>query len=168
MNKRSGLNMLRTVPLLSPAAISAARTGDYMGLQHYKGVILTMIGLVGRSAAQDDTTLTVRQAQAAAGTGSKTLTPRNAYVREGATLAAAAAATPVLHEKPESIVTNGDMVSIVDIEIDAAELDVENDFTHVTLRTGAVGSGTRVVEFNGIACDPHYATDPRYLQNPLA
>ena len=168
MSKRSALNNLKTVPLLAAVAISAQRTGDYMGLKKYRGAVLTMVGSVGRNGANDDTTLTVLQATSAAGAGAKALTPRNAYVREGATLAAAAAATPVLHENPENIVTNGDMVSIVDIEIDAAELDVNNEFAYVTLQTAQVGSGTRTVEFNGIACDPHHATDPRYLANPLA
>ena len=161
--KHEALNMLRTLPMTQEAAISTAQNTTYMSMKDYRSLVISFYGDTGRSSNSDDTTITLQQAKTSAGGSAKTLTPRRAYLREGNSLANALKATPT-EVVGSAMVTNGDGHSILDIEIDASELDLANDFAYVRARFAAVGSGTRTARFDCIAYGPRYATNPEHLR----
>ena len=163
--KHEALNMLRTSKLTQEAAISSGQNTPYLSLKNYRSVVFTFYGDIGRANAADDTTITIQQADTNSGGNAKTLTPRRAYRREGSSIANAIGATPT-EVAGDAMVTNGNMHSILDIEIDAAELDVNNDFAFVRARFTAVGSGTRTASFSGISYGARHMTDPVHLANP--
>ena len=171
----SWLNRLRMVPLSADAVITTAINSDWIGLKEYRGVIITVVTAAGRSTTQDDQTLTLRQATTNAGATAKALVPRRAYRRQGSDLAAAAAATPTVLETPSTGVhLDGDMVNIVDIELDASELDVNtadvngNHFAYVQARLPAVSGGTARAHITALAVAPRQVLAPEQLANPLA
>ena len=163
--KHEALNMLRTIPLTQEAAISTAQNTPYVSVKNYRSVVFSFYGDEGRSGASDDTTITLQQATTAAGGSAKTFTPRRAYRREGTTISNAIGATATVREG-DSLVTNGNGHSILDVEIDASELDVANRFAYVRAQFAAVSGGTRTARFSAIAYGPRYATSPEHLINP--
>jgi len=171
--KHAFLNHNKAVPVVSPGtATTSAIDSDWVGLAHGAGVVFTVIVNEGRASTADDNTVTLRQATSAAGDDAKTLIPRRAYVRaSGTNLAAAAAATPSVIEAENGAIdihVDGDMTSIIEIEIDASELDVNSDFTHVQARLASVGSSTTTVGITAIVTDLHHVMDPTELPNVLA
>ena len=110
-----------------------------MSLKNYRSVVFSFYGDEGRTGASDDTTITLQQATTAAGGNVKTFTPRRAYRREGSTISNAIGATATVREG-DSLVTNGNGHSILDVEIDASELDVGKS---LRIRAGAVRGSVR-------------------------
>ena len=163
--KHEALNTLKTVPLTQEVAISTAQNAPYLSLKNYRGLVITFYGDAGRSLAADDTTITLQQATDNSGGSAKAFTPRRAYLREGSSQinAISDAASEVAGD---SLVTNGDGHSILDIEIDASELDLANDFAYIRPRFAAVSGGTRTARFSAIAYGPRHATNPENLANP--
>ena len=165
MNKRDWSNCMRTIPAIVAAVITSVRSSSWFSVKDYSGVRLVVGGSVGRAA--DDVAITFRQATSAAGAGAKAITPRTATLREGSSLATAAAATATRLENPESVTLQGDMVNILEVEFDAAELDLKNDFAYVQARSAAVGSATKTVTFAGDAVGARQMLAPELLRNPL-
>ena len=163
--KHDGLNMIRTSQLTQEQTITATRNTPYLSLKNYRSVIFTFYGDIGRANAADDTTITLRQAKTGSGGSAKAFTPRRAYLREGSTIDAAIQDTPT-EVSGGSMVTNGNMHSILDVEVDASELDLANDFAFVRASTAAVGSATRTASFHAVSYGPRHMTDPRHLANP--
>ena len=168
MNIHSWMNSNRNVDLTEAATITTAQNSDWLGFKGYKGVVVTFKGSKGRAAAVDDTTISFWQAKTNAGVGAKAFTPRRAWLREGATLALANAAAPVMVDAAATFTTNGDGFSILEVEIDASTLDVDNGFAYVQGRFAAVASATRTGQFCGTAYGAYYGTSPDVLKNPLA
>ena len=171
--KHGFLNHNKVVPLSTPGdATTSAVNSDWIGLAAGAGVVITVIVTEGRSGAQDDNTITLRQATAAAGTGAKAFVPRRAYVRSSATsLILAASADPTVIEAADGAIdihVDGDVSSIIDIEVDASELDVNNNFTHLQARLSGVGSSSTTVTIVGVATGLFHVTNPRHQADVLA
>ncbi|MYA17673.1 MAG: hypothetical protein F4Z28_13390 [Gammaproteobacteria bacterium] len=172
--KHSFLNRNKVVPILEPgSATTGALSSDWVSLAHGAGVAIQIVIEEGRAAAADDNTITLRQAKDAAGDDPIDLVPRRAYRRSSATsLADAAAATPEVIERAADgsldMHVDGDMTTIYDIEIDASELDVNNDYAFIQARTAAVGSSTTQVSMTAIACGLFQVLAPEHLANVLA
>ena len=168
---KGALSDMVPLPVSTPgAATTGAIDSDWVGLKEYAGVVFCVVLTEGRAAANDDLAITFRQAKSAAGADAKAFTPRRAFVREHATdLPSAAAADPVVVDPvPASgIATNGDMSRIVLVEIDAAELDVNDDFAYVQARTPAVSSSTSVVGMTAIPCGAFHKLAPQHMRSPL-
>ena len=165
--KHEALNHLRTLELTAEATIATAQNTPYVSLKNYRSVVFTFLGDIGRTGASDDTTITIQQATTNSGGDVKAITPRRAYRREALTFVEASQAIPT-ELAGNAMLTNGNQISIVDIEIDASELDVSNGFAYVRARFAAVASGTRRARFAAIAYGPRYATDPVHLADPTA
>ncbi len=172
--KHSFLNRNKVVPILEPgSATTGALSSDWVSLAHGTGVMIQVVIEEGRAAAADDNTITLRQATSAAGAGAKALVPRRAYRRaSGTSLADAAAATPDVIERAADgsldMHVDGDMTTIYDIEIDASELDVNNDFAFIQAQTAAVGSSSTQVSMTAIACGLFHSLAPQHIANVLA
>lgn len=171
--KHTQLNMSKFVPVSEPGrATTGANSSDWVGLAHGTGVVFRVIMEEGRAAAADDNTLTFQQATDASGAGGKALVPRRAYVRaSGTSLAAAAAATPTVIEASNGAIDihiDGDMTSIVEVEIDASELDVNNNFAFVRARLAGVGSSTTQATMLAEVTGLRQVLDPVHQPNVLA
>lgn len=122
----------KIVELLAPATDAAGRTGDYLSLKNsHKAFIIAHI-TQGNAAT---IALTPKQASAVAGTGVKALT-NNCRIwanLDTATSDALVAATAAKDYTTDAAVKN----KIVVFEIDAASLDLANNFDCITLVTGA-------------------------------
>lgn len=172
--KHSFLNRNVVVPLVTPgSATTGALDSDWISLAHGTGVALQVVVNEGRANQADDNTITLRQAKTAAGGDAKALVPRRAYRRAHATsLADAAAATREAIERASDgsidMHVDGDMSTIYDIEIDASELDVNNDFAFIQARLAAVGSSSTTVGISGTACGLFQILAPQHAPNVLA
>lgn len=166
MSKHSFLNHNYPLPLALAADAGSAVDSDWISLKESQCVTLLVVLSEGRAGAADDTTVVVRQASAAVGTGAKAFAPRRWYRKEDATDLPSTAALGWTERADGA--TNGDMTSILAVEIDASELDVENDFSYVSIRVPGVGSSGREATVIGIAGGMRHATDPTELRNPLA
>lgn len=168
MSKHSYLNHNKAVPLVTPGTgTGSAVNSDWVGVAHGTGVAFQVVINEGRGA-NDDNTLSFRQASAAAGTGAKALVPRRAYRRAHATdLASAAAATPE-EIAGGDLHIDGEMNTIYDVEFDASELDLANNFSHIQARLGGVGSSTTTISITATVCDLRHAVDPTETPNVLA
>lgn len=171
--KHAQLNMSKSVPLNTPGgATTGATNSDWVGLRHGEGVVFRVVLTEGRAAAADDNTLTFRQATDAAGTGAKAFVPRRAYVRaDGTSLADAAAATPTEIEAVNGAIDihiDGDMTSVIDVEIDAAELDVNNDFAFLQARLAGVAGSTTTTTISAEVVGLRQVLSPLHQPNVLA
>lgn len=172
--KHSFLNRNKTVPLATPgSATTGAIDSDWIALKHGTGVALQVVVTKGRANDADDNTITLRQAKTAAGGDAKALVPRRAYRRAAAaSLPAAAAATPTVIERDSNgaldMHVDGDQFTVYDIEIDASELDVNNDFGFIQARLSQVGSSTTTASITGTACGLFQILAPQHLANVLA
>ncbi|MYA16177.1 MAG: hypothetical protein F4Z28_05105 [Gammaproteobacteria bacterium] len=172
--KHAFLNRNKIVPIAGPAAATTgAVDSDWVSVAHGTGVAFQVVIEEGRANQADDNTITLRQAKTAAGGDPIDLVPRRAYRRSsGTSLADAAAATPEVIERDADgnldLHVDGDVTTIYDIEIDASELDVNDDYAFVQARTAAVGSSTTTVTMTAIACGLRQILAPQHLANVLA
>jgi len=171
--KHSFLNRNKVVPINTPGSTtSSAINSDWVSLAHGTGVVISLTFEEGRANQADDNTLTFRQAKTAAGGDAKALVPRRAYVRAHATdVPTAAAATPTVIEAVDGAIdihVDGDLNQVIDVEFDASELDVNNDFKFVQARLAAVGSSTAQATMTAIACGLRQVLAPQHLADVLA
>jgi len=172
--KHSFLNRNVQVPLVTPGKATTSGTdSDWISLAHGTGAAFQVVVTEGRAGAADDNTITLRQAKTAAGGDAKALIPRRAYRRAHASdLPSAAAATREVIERAADgsidMHVDGDMTTIYDIEIDASELDVNNDYGFIQARLSSVSGSTTTVSISGTACGLFQILAPQHLANVLA
>lgn len=162
------LNSNVQVPLNTPgSATTSTINSDWVGLEHGTCAAFMIIIEEGRANQADDNTLTFRQATDAAGASVKEFVPRRAYRRAHATNIASAAAAKREEIDSDDMHIDGDMHTIYEVEIDASELDVNNDFTHLQAGTSQVGGSTTKVTITATVADLRHKMDPVYLPNVL-
>lgn len=123
---------MKVVEALTPAADAAGRTGDYVSLKNcHKAYVVVHVDQ-GNAAT---IALTIEQASAVAGTGSKAIT---AVVPIWANQDCAASDTLVKQTSAVSFTTSAAVKhKMVIFEIDPAKLDLANGFDCITVLTGA-------------------------------
>lgn len=169
MTKHSLLNTVVHVPLNTPgSATTSVVNSDYVGLKHGSCVKFTVLVEEGRAAQADDNTLTLRQAKTAGGGDVKAFVPRRAYRRAHATDIAAAAAAARRDISGSAMHIDGNETTIYEVEVDASELDLDDDFKFLQVRTAAVTSSTTQVTMSADVGGLRQKTAPEHLPNVLA
>jgi len=126
---------------------TGANTGDWVSLADYGHVAIIFTSGVG--TAGDDATLTVLQASDNAGTGSKALNINTSKVfkKQAATsLASVGQWSDASGDASSNTLTNATAAEqslIWVVEFDANELDVANNFTHVSCTVADVGTNAQ-------------------------
>ena len=161
----SYLNRIRPVFGFDPGlAVSTQQESDWVHFENYLGAIF--IAQAEAGAAADDTTVRLQQATSNAGGGAKNLIPRMWYRQQAADirLPAGQAITAVAAVAAGCAIEGGEE-NLVYCEVDAAELDVNNDFKYARLvvddKAGATGKlASCVILMTG----PHQVMQPDKLQ----
>lgn len=140
---------------------SAANAGDWVSLENYRKCVAVLFGAAG--TAGDDPVFKLQQATAADGTGAKDLTFTVVYQKVG-TLASTAAWTRTTQTAATSYTNaaSAESQKIMVVEIDAAELDVDNGFTFIQLSVADVGTNAQ------LGCGFYIMLEPRYPQGAIA
>lgn len=156
---------IQIVPAFNPVNLAtAANTGDWVSLKNYRH--LTIMYAQGVGTAAEPATITLSQATAVAGTGTKALNVTSYYIKTSTTdLTAVGVFTKVTQASGTSVIlgvgANGDKAALVLIEINAEDLDVEGGFDCVQASVPDVGTGPT------IGCMFYILSDSRY-QPPLS
>jgi hypothetical protein len=133
------------VPAFVPVNLAtAANPGDWVSMKGFARC--TIIFVAGAGTAPDDATITVSQATAVAGTGSKALTFTRIDVKQGADLAAIGDFTTVTQAAATSYTsdTSAETQNLWVIDIRAEELDENNGFDCVQASIGDVGTAAKI------------------------
>lgn len=147
------------VPVDMQTATAADRTGDWVSLENFNRIAVVLYKAAG--TADDDVTLTIEQAQDAAGTGAKALDFTEVAVKQGSDLAAVGRWTAVTQAAGNTY-TDADSAeaqAIWVVEFPADRLDA--GFTFVRGSVGDVGSNAQ------LGCVLYVLTDLRFA-GPVA
>lgn len=153
MSKQSLAEMIRVVPAIAPIAGGSARSGDWVSLKGYAGVLIVVNIAMGHAAT---TAITVDKATAVAGTGnSDSITVNRVWKHTGAIGAAIAyAAVAAAASFTSSSTGSGQDVYLLDIRAD--EL---GDYDCVQVELGASNSAN-IVSANYLLYGSRYAGSP--------
>lgn len=124
---------------------TGANTGDWVCLKGYRHVEVIFVSAVG--TAGDDPTLTINQATAVAGTGSKALDFTTLYVKQAATdLTGTGTYTKISQTAANTYteVTSAEQVALWIVEFDATDLDADNDFDCINATVADVGGNAQL------------------------
>lgn len=159
----------QVVQIIKPVDLAAgANTGDWVSLKDYNRCALIFSKEPG--TAGDDPTLTLLQATAVAGTGSKALDIKRVDKKQAATdLTAVGTFTKSTSGSPatnDTFSTNtwtnstlGEDAAVVVIDIKAEDLDIDNDFDCVSMTIADVGTAGQLGEVIAVLYDPKYAKE---------
>ena len=131
----SHLNRTNLVYAIEPGSSAAARDSDWVDLQNYEGVVFHVIAEIGADA--DDVTLKLQQAKTNAAGSVKALVPRAWWRAQAADLTAGTAWVKVT---TATCIIEGSQENLVQVEVDASELDVSNGFRYVRINHDAGGA----------------------------
>ena len=167
--KASFLNCNKIVPVVTPGTAMTGRVNsDWVSVAHGSGVVFSVTITEGRANQSDDNTITLQQGISATGNQAKTLRPTRAWLRQSGTSLEAAASATATALNTSDMHTDGDMANVVDIEIDASELDTENDYGFVRIRTEAVSGATSRIGAVAIAVNLRHKVNPTAYPDVLA
>lgn len=106
---------------------TAANNGDWVGLKHYARCVAVLFKAIG--TAGDDPVFTLKQATDASGTGAKELNFTTIYSKVGTqTGIANFTRTTQAAANTYTDTASAEAQAIIAVEIDAADLDVDNGF----------------------------------------
>lgn len=145
---------------------TAANNGDWFSMKQYNHLAIVFFGAVG--TAGDDPTLTVTQATDVAGTGAKALNFTDVMVKQAATnLQGTGQFTHVTQTAANTYTsaTAAEQALIWVVEVDAADLDVDNNFFFVRGAVADVGGNPQLGCMLYIGCEARYPQDA--LLSPL-
>lgn len=122
---------------------TAANTGDWVSMVNYNRVVAVLFKGIG--TAGQDPVFTLEQATDASGTAHKALTFTTIYQKVG-TQTGIAAFTETTQAAATSYTNaaSAEAESIIAVEINAADLDVDGGFTHVQLSVADVGGNAQL------------------------
>lgn len=135
---------------------TAANNGDWVNLALYQSVVCVLFKAAG--TAGDDPVFTLKQAQAADGTGSKDLLFSTIYKKVG-TLATTAEFTRATQTAAASHTdaVSAEAQAIMAVEVAAEDLDINNGFTFVQMSVPDVGGNAQ------LGCGFYLLMHPRYI-----
>jgi len=147
---------------------TAANTGDWVSLKNYGHVAIVFISAIG--TAGDDPTLTVLQASAVAGTGSKALAFTDIFTKQAATSLASIAGWTRVTQAAANTYTHTDAAEqdlIWVVEIDADTLDVDGGFDCVSASVADVGGNAQLGYLFYILSQPRYPQAAATMLSPI-
>ena len=135
-----------------------ANTGDWISVANYEHVALVFFAAAG--TAGDDPTITVIQASDNSGTGSKALNFTDVYTKTG-TLTSTGTFTKneVASGNTYTDATSAETQKIWVVEFDSDQLDVDNDFDHVSMTVADVGGNAQIGCAFAILTHPSHAQE---------
>lgn len=139
---------MQIVPAWNPVNIgTAANPGDWVSLKNYRHC--TVMFVQGPGTAAEPATITLSQATAVAGTGTKALLVSAYWVKKAATdLTAVGTFTKVTQTPATTVIlgvgAEGDKAHVVLIEINAEDLDSDGGFDCVQASVADVGTGPTI------------------------
>jgi hypothetical protein len=167
------LESVQIVPAFRPVDLQAgANTGDWVSLENYKHVAVVFHSAIG--AGGDDITLTVEQATSAAGAGNKALniSSSKAFKKQAATSLAAVGtwsdASADLSTNTWTNATSAEEETLVVLEFDADELDVDGGFTFIQCSGDDVGSNAQLGACYYILSEPRFPSAPTSMLSAIA
>jgi hypothetical protein len=167
------MELPQIVPAFSPVNLAtAANAGDWISLKNYKSVWIMFHSAVG--TAGEDPTVTLLQASAVAGTGSKALNINTTRIfkKQAATNLtttgqwSSAAAGVTANAWTDGAAAEEDV--ILAIGVDADELDVDNGFDCVSISVADVGTSAQLGAAYYILGEPRYQTQANSLPSAIA
>jgi hypothetical protein len=141
---------------------TAANNGDYISMKGYERCTVLFFKAVG--TAGDDPTITLDQATAVAGTGTKTLAVIDkVYTKQGADLTAVGINTVVTQAAAATYTdaTSAELAAIWQFDVLASDLDVDNGFDCFRAVVGDVGTNAQ------LGCLLYLLWPPRYGKQVL-
>ena len=168
MTKHSMLNGMQICWGFDPGLdIATTRNSDWISLAGYGCAIFIL--QMEDGAAANDVTITLRQAKTASGGDAKALIPRRWLRKSGANVETIAQPTEVAPSGTAGSATaEGSENNLVYVEVDASELDVNDDFEYVSLRADAAGGVGKLGACIAIAGMARQMTDPVNLVSAIA
>lgn len=136
---------------------TGANAGDWVSFEHYRRCVIVFFK--GAGTAGDDPVISVLQATAADGTGSKALNTSVVYSKVG-TLTSIAQWTRNTQTAAATYTdaTSAEATSIFAIEVQDSDLDLANDFAYVSVSVADVGGNAQ------LGCALYLMMDPRNPQ----
>jgi hypothetical protein len=157
------------IQVIGPLDLQTARSGDYVSLKNAEGVGFLVIKGVG--TAGEDPDITLRQAQAVAGTNAKDLDKIATYwKKQGADMTAIGTWTKVTQTADALIDADGtsaEEMALYYFEVLADELDVDGGFDCVTVNIGDVGTNAQLGAVIAILFGLKKAAAPEDLVNSI-
>lgn len=146
--------------------------GDWVSLKNYKKCLILFHSAIG--TAGDDPTVTLLQASAVAGTGSKALNINTSKVfkKQAATnLLSTGQWSDASAGVTANAWTNTDAAEqelLLAIEVDADELDVDNGFDCISISVADVGTNAQLGAAYYILGEPRYIAKPASMLSAIA
>ena len=137
----------------------AANNGDWVQLSKYRRLVAVLFKKAG--TAGDDPVFTLKQASDNAGTGAKALNFTTLFAKVG-TQASTAQFTKVTQAAANTYTdaTSAEAEAIIAVEVQAADLDVENGFGWVQLSVPDVGANAQLGCGFYLLLEPTYEVEP--------
>lgn len=150
-----------------------ANAGDWVSLKHYKHAVIIFHSAIG--TAGDDPTVTLLQATAVAGTGSKALNinTKKIFKKQAASnLLSTGTWSDASAGVTDNAWTNADAAEqevLLVIEVDADELDVDNGFDCISISVADVGAGgAQLGAAYYILSEPRFSAAPASMLSAIA
>lgn len=167
------MELPQIVGAIRPVDLSAAaNAGDWVSLKDYKSVWILFHSAIG--TAGDDPTVTLLQASAVAGTGSKALNINTSRIfkKQAATNLLAvgqwSSAAAGVTANAWTDATSAEQELLLAIGVDADELDVDNGFDCVSISVADVGTNAQLGAAYYILGEPRYQAQPTSLPSAIA
>ena len=148
---------------------TGANDGDWVSLETYNRILCVLHTAVG--TAGDDPTITMEEAQDAAGAGAQALNFTRIYVKQATPdLFAVAQWTEVVQAAASTYtdLVSAELSKIWCVEIRASDLDVDDGYTHIRMRVADVGGNAQLGAILYIASEPRYPAAPADMRGIIA
>lgn len=150
---------------------TADNTGDWVSFENYGKILVVFYKALG--TANDDPVIDLNQATSAAGGSAKALNFTTLYTKQAATnLQSTGQWTKVTQAAAASYTFNAssaEQALLACIDVDARDLDVDNDFKFLRADVGDTGSaGAQLGALLYIAYNPRYSLAPANMLSILA
>lgn len=135
----------QAVPAAAPVDLTTAGIiGDWVSLANFNHAVCRLATGVG-TAAQDPT-ITIQQATDNAGAGAKALDFTDIYQKEAVDISTIGQFTLITQTAANTYqsLTGGESQQLIQIEFDAAALDVDNGFDHIQISVSDPGAASKI------------------------
>lgn len=172
MSSELFLETHQIVGAIRPVDLSGgANAGDWVSLKNYKHAVIVFHSAIG--TAGDDPTVTLLQASAVAGTGSKALNINTSKIfkkQAASNLLSTGAWSSASSDVTANAWTNTDAAEqevLVVIEVDADELDVDNGFDCISISVADVGTNAQLGAAYYILSEPRYSAQATSMPSAI-
>jgi hypothetical protein len=168
---KSLLESLQIVGAFRPVDLQGGtNAGDWVSLKNYKKCLILFHSAIG--TAGDDPVVTLLQASAVAGTGSKALNISRVFKKQAASnLLSTGQWSDASAGVTANAWTNADAAEqelLLAIEVNADELDVDNGFDCVSISVADVGTNAQLGAAYYILAEPRYPAQATAMLSAIA